>query len=332
MSTAGDVDRLEGFHAEGGVLVIADETKGINQDAFDAVQGALSGLEDSRLLVRSVPGGAGSGPFWRICSKGGDRWRIHHIASPDSSLVSPQWVEDRAHDWGVGSPLYQARVLGDFADAGEGVLFPLSLLETAVGREVEVADAEPIVLGVDVARSIAGDFNAIAACWGGKLLDITLFRETDTMRVVEKVRREAVIGIAKRVIVDVAGPGAGVVDRLRQVRCGFEVDEVYFGGGARDSQRFKDRRAEMYWRLRQRLDKGEVSFPDDEDLIADLSALRYFFTADGKIQLESKDAVRQRLRRSPDHADAVALDSLAIWRSADLRTMAGTCDRKQVVT
>ncbi len=41
MSASGEVDRLEGFHAEGGVLVIVDEMKGVPQDAFDAVQGAL---------------------------------------------------------------------------------------------------------------------------------------------------------------------------------------------------------------------------------------------------------------------------------------------------
>ena len=74
MSAAGEVDRLEGFHAESGVLVIVDEMKGVPQDAFDAVQGALTGLEDSRLLVTSVPGGAGTGPFWKACQDE-RRWR-----------------------------------------------------------------------------------------------------------------------------------------------------------------------------------------------------------------------------------------------------------------
>ena len=95
MSTAGDPDRLEGFHAEGGVLVIADEMKGIPAGAFDAVQGALTGFEDSRLLVTSVPGGAGAGPFWNACQDA-ERWRLHHVPSTDSSLVSEAWTRDRA--------------------------------------------------------------------------------------------------------------------------------------------------------------------------------------------------------------------------------------------
>ncbi len=53
------------------------------------------------------------------------------------------------------------------------------------------------------------------------------------------------------------------------------------------------------------MERGEVSLPDDDDLRADLSALRYVFTQDGRIQLESKDDVRKRLGRSPDRGDAL---------------------------
>lgn len=306
MSTAGDVDRLEGFHSEGGVLVICDEMKGIPQDAFDSVQGALTAAEDSRLLVTSVPGGAGSGPFWKACVKNADRWKVHHVASTDSSLVSPEWCEDRARDWGVGSPLYQARVLGEFADAGEGVLFPLGLLEAAIGRELEEEEDAGVFLGVDVARSIAGDFNCIAVARGGKLVELVLWQSPDTMQTVSRVVATAVTRGAKRMAVDVGGPGGGVVDRIRQLK-GYEVEEVHFGGGANDSQRFRNRRAEIFWTLRERLETGEISLPEDEELVADLSAIRYAFTQDGRIQLESKDGVRKRLGRSPDRADAVAL-------------------------
>ena len=83
--------------------------------------------------------------------------------------------------------------------------------------------------------------------------------------------------------------------------------DVHFGGGADDPKRFRNRRAELFWRLREALERGEVSLPDDEELHADLSALRYQFTQDGRIQIESKDECRKRLGRSPDRADALAL-------------------------
>ena len=302
MSTAGDVDRLEGFHAEGGVLVILDEVKGIPMPAMDAVQGALSGLEDSRLLVTSVPGGAGSGPFWKACSDP-ERWKVHHIPSTDSSNVSPEWCEDRAKDWGKGSPLYQCRVDGDFADAGEGVLFPLPLIEAAVNREVETDTGD--ALGVDVARSAAGDLNCVARYHRGRVEIVATWRSPDTMETVEKVTHVVTLTGCKHLAVDVGGVGGGVVDRLRQL--GHDVHAVHFGGASDDPQRFRNWRAAAFWGLREAMEKGEVSLPDDDELRADLSALRYQFNADGRIQIEGKDDCRKRLGHSPDRADAVVL-------------------------
>ena len=39
-------------------------------------------------------------------------------------------------------------------------------------------------------------------------------------------------------------------------------------------------------------------------MVAELSALRYRYSAQGKIQIESKDELKPRLGRSPDLADA----------------------------
>ncbi len=305
MSTAGDPDRIEGFHAEGGVLVICDETKGIPQDAFDAAQGALSGLEDSRLLVTSVPGGAGAGPFWNACVRDAARWVVHPIPSPDSSLVLPGWVADRAADWGVGSPLYQTRVLGEFAEVGEGVLFPLPLLEAAAER-VPPADAEaPVGLGVDVARSVAGDLNCIALLERGRLRVLRTWRSPDLMTTTAKVVQTLAETGSGQLAVDVGGPGGGVADRLQEL--GYQVQAVHFGGAAEEATRFRNRRAELFWRLREALERGTVALPNDDAVRADLSAIRYMFTSAGQIQIESKDECRRRLGRSPDRADALAL-------------------------
>jgi hypothetical protein len=59
--------------------------------------------------------------------------------------------------------------------------------------------------------------------------------------------------------------------------------------------------------LREALESGTAALADDDELRADLSALRYGFTPDGRIVIEGKDEVRKRLGRSPDRGDAVAL-------------------------
>ncbi len=302
---ATEPDRIEGLHSEGGLLLIMDESKGISQDVFDALQGALTGGDDSRLVVASTPGGA-SGPFYRACTAPG--WRVLQMSAEDSSLVSPRWVADRRAEWGEESPLYQSRVRGLFVDAGEGQLFPLAVLEAAAARTVEPGGE--VILGVDVARSLAGDRNCIAVARGGVLERITLFHSPDLMQTAQRVASEALLVRPTRIRVD-AGGLSGLGDRMKQLV--FNVEDVHFGGGASEPNRWKNRRAEMYWNLRQRLDRGEVQLPDDDELFADLTAMRYGFDQQGRVTLEGKDAIRAKLGRSPDRADGVVLALAGEW-------------------
>ena len=82
---------------------------------------------------------------------------------------------------------------------------------------------------------------------------------------------------------------------------------MHFRGRRHRPKRFKNKRAELFWQLRKGLEQGKLALPDDDELLADLSALRYRFDQQGRIVLESKDEVRHRLGRSPDRGDAVAL-------------------------
>ncbi|MFO0451832.1 MAG: terminase large subunit domain-containing protein [Pseudomonadota bacterium] len=298
---ATEPDRIEGVHADGGVLLIMDETKGIRQDVYDALQGALTGGEDSRLVMASTPG-APQGAFYRACTDDSGFWKQIHVSGKDSSRVSPTYIASQAHQYGVDSAFYQVRVKGEFADAEEGQLFSFALLERATAAKVEPG---PMALGVDVARSVAGDQNAVCVARGGQVEKFVLWRSPDLMATVAKVVDVAAVALPQRVTVDAGGVGAGVADRLRQLR--FPVSQVQFGGGARDTTRFRNRRAELYWSLRELLEQGRVSLPDDDELVADLLAIRYRFTQDGRIELAPKDEIRQKLGRSPDRADALAL-------------------------
>jgi hypothetical protein len=110
-----------------------------------------------------------------------------------------------------------------------------------------------------------------------------------------------------RVIVDVVGLGAGVVDRLREK--GYSV--VAYNGGAFTTSakraRFLNTRAESFWRLRELLEDGLIDLPRDEKLFDELMATNWFPTHDEKVQIEAKVALKGRLGRSPDRADAVVM-------------------------
>lgn len=117
------------------------------------------------------------------------------------------------------------------------------------------------------------------------------------------------------VVVDVGGGYGGAVTlRLRDngiAYAGFN-GAAASGAKTKDGQlRFANKRAEAWWAFREALDPdqdggSDVALPPDPQLRADLAAPTYDVTARG-ILIESKDALRKRLGRSPGKGDAVVM-------------------------
>lgn len=50
-----------------------------------------------------------------------------------------------------------------------------------------------------------------------------------------------------------------------------------------------------------------TSIPDDDQLAAELGALRWTVDSRGRVKIESKDDMRKRGMPSPDHADGLCM-------------------------
>ena len=48
---------------------------------------------------------------------------------------------------------------------------------------------------------------------------------------------------------------------------------------AYDQELFANRRAELYWGIRERFHEGAIAIPNDEQLIQELASIRYFITS-----------------------------------------------------
>jgi len=301
---ATDPTMVEGGHAES-LCVLADEAKGLDSEVVAALHGTQTDVKGDRMyFLASVPGGP-SGPFYDVFHKGSRLWETFHTSAEDSAQVSRAWVEERREEWGAGSPLYVSRVLGEFPEEEEGTLFRLSDLEAAVDRSLEAPEGAGLAFGVDVAR-FGGDRSALAVWRGPALLSLTTQQGMDVMEVASWVASEINRQRPGTVRVDEIGIGAGVVDRLRQLGHR-NVEAVSVSRSASKPELHANLRAEMFWKLREALEKGEVGLLGDEKLLAELSAIRYSFTASGQIRLEKKEETKKRVGHSPDLADAVAL-------------------------
>lgn len=226
------------------------------------------------------------------------------------------------------SPLFTAKVRGLFPDTSATGVIPLGWIERAKERYFDWVEAgRPnlggrIILGVDVARE-GDDETVLYQRRGICPLDLQAFSGKDTQEVAD-LASGWLFEPQSVAVVDVIGIGAGVVDRMRRMVRepdwnGPIFSTVAFNAAAREEIRdhrdrtgqfrFRNVRSAAWWNMRELLDPTQaggarVMLPDDEDLIADLTAPRWQVYAGGIIGVESKDEIKKRLGRSTDRGDA----------------------------
>lgn len=177
----------------------------------------------------------------------------------------------------------------------------------------------PLVLGVDPAR-FGDDGFAIAMRRGRKVLSVERRFKLDNVAGANWVRQMIDHHAPAKVFVDVGGVGAGVVDILKSWGgiYGQVVSPVNFGASPHKPTTMlpdgtqqpgaKNRRAEMWASTKEWLnDAGGADIPDDDGLQADACGPAYSYDVNQRLQLESKEHMRQRGLRSPDGWDAIAL-------------------------
>ncbi|MGD8942614.1 MAG: hypothetical protein PVI38_05165 [Desulfobacterales bacterium] len=95
-----------------------------------------------------------------------------------------------------------------------------------------------------------------------------------------------------------------------------------------DKERFANKRAELFWQLRELFEKGEIDLSQldrktCEQLQHQITSIRYKF-ARGKLLVESKEDMKKRGLPSPDMADALVLsyaaDAFNIGSNVEIRT------------
>jgi hypothetical protein len=213
-------------------------------------------------------------------------------------------VDEKKAQWGEDSPTYQIRVLGEFPTAADTQIMGLAAIEAAQQREV--APEPPAIVACDVAR-FGSDETVIAIRLGRNVRIARAYHGKDLMQtcghIVEVVRHLRNQGVDARIVVDDAGLGGGVTDRLREQ--GYSVDAFNGGERAADPSLYPNRRSEAWFAFSEVL--GTLDLDDDPQLAADLVAPRYKVDSAGRRVVEPKDTTKKRLGRSPDRADAVLM-------------------------
>lgn len=304
---------IEGAHGTN-LLYVFDESKAVPDKTWDAAEGAFA-TGDAYWLAISTPGDM-SGRFYDIHRRapGLEDWWVRHVTLEEAikaGRISREWAEARKRQWGEESPVYQARVLGEFPTQAEDALISLKWLEAARLRELDPGEDKAIV-GLDVAYTGADD-SAMFTRQGPVVLSGEMWHGHELMATTGRAKKTGL-----HVNVDSIGIGAGVYSRLREL--GHPASPVNVAERANDTEHFLNKRAELYWGLRERFRGGEIDLsrlsqrPYDR-LSGELTAIKFIYTSAGKIKIEPKADMKKRLGHSPDLADALMLSFAPTRRS-----------------
>lgn len=298
-------EALAGVHSPS-TLLLADESSGIPESVFEAASGSMSGIHATTVLTGNPT--RNTGFFYDTHNRLKENWYTMHVSCIDSKRVSDDFVNDMKNRYGEDSPAYHVRVLGNFPPSESDTVIPVSLIDHAMKNDIKVHEDTVSIWALDVARQ-GNDSSVLCKRQGPIIHPLTVWNNLDLMQLSGAVKAEYdAVSASKKpieIIVDSVGLGAGVLDRLREL--GLPARGLNVSERSMQKETYINLRAELWFRCKSWLEGMDVKIPHDDRLWAELAAPRYHFTSSGKIQVESKEAMKKRGINSPDRADAVCL-------------------------
>jgi phage terminase large subunit len=300
-------DTLAGLHADH-MLFVIDEAGGVPRAVAATAEAALATGVETKYVIAGNPTHT-DGPLWDACSQHRHLWNVLEITGdPDDPNRSPriglQWARQQIEMYGKDNPWVQVNVFGRFPPQSLNALLGPDEVNEAMRRNPPIDQWEwsQRRLGIDVAR-FGDDRTVIFPRQGLMTYNPIVMRGVRTTDIAARVMYVKEKFASELELIDDTGHwGHGIIDNL--IAAGYGPIGIQFHGPAND-QRYKNRRAEMWLEMADWVKRGGA-LPQIPELVGELTSPTYTFTG-GKFVLEDKDQVKERLGRSPDLADALAL-------------------------
>ena len=258
------------------------------------------------------------------------------------SLEQMQWRANKIATYGTGHEWlfdqeYPATAAMAFQSSTMNPLISPMSVSLAVANRSDIDWAAPLVIGVDPAEE-GLDRTAIAFRMGRTVLRIEYHEKLKPMQVAGLIAKYHREGIQMRgrtikpdaIFVDKIGIGSGIYDRALELN--IPAIGVMSSEAATDPEIFHNKRAEMWWAMRDWIEDMPCRLPNDPALLSDLSAPQPTSSSNGRKLLESKKDMKKRGMRSPDGGDALAMTFYAPVERIDADDRYGGQTTKQPAT
>lgn len=299
----------------------------------------VADMDDTEIILESTGNGQGNAfhLMWQEAEAGrGDYiaifvpwfWQDEYRAAPKADLelsqadikymqaygldmMQMQWRASKIATYGKGfewlfDQEYPATATLAFQTATLNPLISPSDVMSAVNSKFMEGKA-PLIVGCDPAGDGANDADrtAIAFRRGRMCFRVEYHEGLNTMQIAGKLASYWKEMAIDALFVDKTGLGAGIVDRLLELNV--PVIGVSNASAAIDAERYENKRAEMWYLMKEWLEDHPCRIPNDASLIADIVAPQPRESSNGRKMLESKKDMKKRGIRSPDGGDALSL-------------------------
>jgi phage terminase large subunit len=287
---------LEGIHnqVDSPAALLVDEAKSIADNVLDALERCTTSY---RLFMSST--GAAFGGFYSICTAKTHRWKTFRIPSSMCPHVDPAAIEaDREN---LKDSVFRIKHGAEWLyDAGDSMI-SLEHIRALIDNPPTFAPG-PTSAFCDFAG--AGDESVLATCNGNRAEIVDAWRSRDTMQSVGKLltlfRKLNLQGYQ---IGGDEGYGHQLMDRLQEE--GFFLQRINNGSPAKRADIYFNLSAEWWSSVGQLIERRQITIPNEEKLIAQLTSRRKLYDSKGRERLESKADLKARGVESPDRADAL---------------------------
>lgn len=225
--------------------------------------------------------------------------------------------------------LFRVKVRGMFPKVSDDTLIPEEWVRLANERykDTRINLSMALRLGVDVAgmgrdssvfcyryKNLVPKFRAIQSAGKANHMQIAGIVANEL-----KDRNNHINGKEPKAFIDTIGEGAGVFSRLEEQNyknafsCKYSEAATDNGGkpltDITGQYEFANMRAYLFWAVRDWLNpanKQEAALPPLDELLQEATEIKWKFQSNGKVIIEPKEDIKQRLGRSTDYFDALA--------------------------
>lgn len=300
----------QGYHAAPGVplLVIIDEAASVLPQIFDQLEDRVN---PTWLLTAGSPLSP-EGTFYDMETKLARFYDHVKLTQPECLKEDGYWLKKAIIDRmiekrGPNHPLTLSRVYAEFASTVEGALITLSDIERCLQSLVSWNSAGEIHAFCDFAAG--RDENVLAVRHGNRVWIEKAWSEPDTMAACGQFLKlfhdlERRIGLKPRhVDGDADGLGVAFIDRLKE--CGWPIGRFHGGSKPINDKDYRNRIAEVWHEGVKKIQKCEIILCDDDELRSQLLNRKSRINSMGRLELETKEELKERGVESPDRADAI---------------------------